>query len=228
MSWQALAWAAKCHTGSASEKLMLLAYADRHNEETGCAYPSVAWLCDFSSLNRKTVIAAVARLEAAGLISDTGERAGRTKQMKVYRVHLETVPKAVQSLKRNSSDISSKQSQKRDTEPSREPTSPTVATQPSEKIARVPRPDGVSEAVWRDFNRQRKKTLTDTALRGLKREADKAGWTLESALEEATTRGWEGFKADWVKDKRNERSADKRFASNSTLRELAERSIAGG
>lgn len=116
MSFQALAWASKQHVSSASEKLMLLAYADRHNEETGCGYPSIAWLCEFSSLNRKTVIAAVARLEAANLLTDTGDRKGETKQIKVYRVNVDTVPKAEQSQKRNSPKNHLEQSQKRDTD----------------------------------------------------------------------------------------------------------------
>ena len=88
MSWTALAWAAKYQARSASEKLVLLAYAECHNEETGCAFPSITWLCEFSSLNRKTVIASVARLEKAGCLEDTGQRMGRTKQLKVYRLNL--------------------------------------------------------------------------------------------------------------------------------------------
>lgn len=71
------------------------------------------------------------------------------------------------------------------------------------KRASVPKPFEVTEGTWRDYTRQRKKPVTDTALRGLKREADKAGWTLEAALIEATERGWEAFKADWVKGKAN-------------------------
>jgi hypothetical protein len=40
--------------------------------------------------------------------------------------------------------------------------------------------------------------LTETALDGIQREAQKAGWTLESALQECVVRGWRGFKAEWV------------------------------
>lgn len=122
MSFQALAWATKLRLGKAGDKLILVAFADRHNEESGCAYPSIAWLTEFSSLNRKTVIAAVERLVDAGLLEDSGERKGSTKQIKVYRVHVGRVPETGQSQKRNSSEIPSKESQKRDTEPVREPT----------------------------------------------------------------------------------------------------------
>lgn len=121
MSFLALAWATKLKVDRASDKLILLAFADRHNDETGFAYPSIAWLCEFSSLNRKTVIAAVERLEGAGHLSDTGKRTGATRQIKVYQVNVGTVPKTEQSQKRNSTEISAERSQKRDTEPVREP-----------------------------------------------------------------------------------------------------------
>lgn len=126
MSFTALAAVSKMRAASAAEKLVALAYADRHNEETGCAYPSLAWLCEFSSLNRKTVIAAVMRLEQAGFLTDTGERKGDTRQIKVYRVDLETVPKTERFQKRNSTEKGAKQSQKRDTDTVR--TSPQKAT----------------------------------------------------------------------------------------------------
>jgi pyocin large subunit-like protein len=131
VSFYALAAVSKMRAGSAAEKLIALAYADRHNEETGCAYPSIDWLCEFSSLNRKTVIAAVSRLEAAGLLADTGERVGRTRQVKVYRLSLESIPKTEQFQKRNHTETGTvpksalKGSQKRDTEPVSEPTPET-------------------------------------------------------------------------------------------------------
>lgn len=40
--------------------------------------------------------------------------------------------------------------------------------------------------------------LTETALKGIKREADKLGYTLEQALTTCCERGWAGFKADWI------------------------------
>jgi len=69
---------------------------------------------------------------------------------------------------------------------------------------RVAPPDGVSDSVWQDFltvRRAKKAPMTDAALDGIKREAEKAGWTLEDALKECCARGWQGFKADWVAEK---------------------------
>ncbi len=64
------------------------------------------------------------------------------------------------------------------------------------------KPDQVSEQVWKDFTKLRKTKkapLTQTALNGIIREANLAGWTLEAALTECLERGWQGFKAEWVR-----------------------------
>jgi hypothetical protein len=65
-------------------------------------------------------------------------------------------------------------------------------------------PDGVSASVWQDFQKHRKAKkapITDTVIAGIKREADKAGWTMENAIVETCSRGWTGFNADWVSGK---------------------------
>jgi uncharacterized protein YdaU (DUF1376 family) len=65
----------------------------------------------------------------------------------------------------------------------------------------IQKPDSVSDKTWNDYSLTRQKPLTETALEGIEREAIKAGWTLESALQECVLRGWRGFKADWVMNK---------------------------
>ena len=146
MSFDALAWAGKCQPGSAPRKLVLLALADRHNTEEGVARPSIAWLSEWTGLNRKTVIASLDALEAVGLISDSGMRTGKTGQVKAYRLNLLTVPKTEQSQKRNGSTFTQKQSQKRDTEPTSEPVVEEADASPTE--ARIT-PEHVIEA-WND------------------------------------------------------------------------------
>ena len=71
-------------------------------------------------------------------------------------------------------------------------------------------PDGVSEQTWADFRKLRvakKAPITARALEGIWKEADKAGYTLEAALRECCSRGWTGFKADWVKGKNDDVAA---------------------
>jgi len=65
-------------------------------------------------------------------------------------------------------------------------------------------PIGVSSEIWNSFVKQRKSKkaqITNLVIRGIQKEADKAGWTLEMALNEIVVRNWQSFKADWVKDK---------------------------
>ena len=62
-------------------------------------------------------------------------------------------------------------------------------------------PKGVSDSVFKDFKKLREKhkaPITETALKGLKREADKAKITLEAVMVMCCERGWRGFKAEWV------------------------------
>lgn len=65
-------------------------------------------------------------------------------------------------------------------------------------------PDGVSAEIWQAFLKVRKAKrapMSELALAGIRREADAAGWTLEQALQESVTRGWQAFKAEWVAGK---------------------------
>lgn len=80
------------------KKLVLLSMADRAGEDHVC-YPSIARLVEDTEMDRKTVLKIIDELIEDGLIEDTGERKGRTKQVKVYRLFgvkgRETVPVTV-------------------------------------------------------------------------------------------------------------------------------------
>ena len=67
-----------------------------------------------------------------------------------------------------------------------------------------PPPDGVDATVWQDFlklRKAKKAPVTDTAIDGIRREAEKAGPSRSDARAMCCKRGWQGFDADWVKDK---------------------------
>ena len=62
------------------------------------------------------------------------------------------------------------------------------------------KPVDVSEEVWQSFKAVRNKkkaAITDLAILGIRREAVKAGITLEEAMTICCERGWASFKADW-------------------------------
>ena len=75
-----------------------------------------------------------------------------------------------------------------------------------EKATSVATPVGVSDSVWQEFKtlrKAKKAPINQRAIDAITNEANKAGWTLEKALEECVVRGWQAFKADWVATKAN-------------------------
>jgi hypothetical protein len=71
----------------------------------------------------------------------------------------------------------------------------------------VTRPDFVDEQLWNDWIVIRKKKnapLTETAWDLMTKEASKAGWPIEKAIQECCLRNWQSFKAEWVADKQNQ------------------------
>jgi uncharacterized protein YdaU (DUF1376 family) len=76
---------------------------------------------------------------------------------------------------------------------------------------KIIKPDNVSDQVWNDFmavRKAKKSPMTETALRSLINQASIAGWNLEDAISEAASRGWQTFKSEWVKDKRDGKEHD--------------------
>ena len=82
----------------------------------------------------------------------------------------------------------------------------TDTEQIQKRTTSVAPPIGVSDSVWQEFKslrKAKKAPITQRAIDALTSEANKAGWTLEKALEECIVRGWQAFKADWVATKVN-------------------------
>jgi len=72
--------------------------------------------------------------------------------------------------------------------------------------ASVTRPEFVEEQIWNDWLVIRKKKnapLTETAWNQMQKEANKAGWPIEKAIQECCLRTWAAFKADWIVDQQS-------------------------
>ena len=80
-----------------------------------------------------------------------------------------------------------------------------------EKSQSLEKPEDVTDTTWNDFSLLRNKLkapLTQTALNAIRKEAEKAGISLEEALSTCCMRGWRGFKASWLhKDNQTNRQA---------------------
>jgi hypothetical protein len=87
------------------------------------------------------------------------------------------------------------------------------------------KPDGFPDQLWKDWKNHRKAVFTETALKGIQREAALAGWTLEAAITEAIERGWQGFKSEWVKEQRNGKLSKGQFSDIGTSERAARQAL---
>lgn len=77
---------------------------------------------------------------------------------------------------------------------------PETINQITTKSAPAQKPVDVTDSVWGSFltvRKAKRAAVTDLAILGIRREAVKAGISLEQALTVCCERGWASFKADW-------------------------------
>ena len=70
-------------------------------------------------------------------------------------------------------------------------------------ITNINTPNGVSDSIYKDYlavRKTKKAKWTETALKGLQRESNKAGISLEDAMRICVERNWTSIKAEWIKD----------------------------
>lgn len=74
----------------------------------------------------------------------------------------------------------------------------------------VAKPQELTDQTWQDWKAQRNAKhapITETVIRKFRSEAEKAGISLEEAVQYSIFRGWQGFQADWyLKNLAKERS----------------------
>jgi len=78
------------------------------------------------------------------------------------------------------------------------------------KSASAPTIPEIPESLMADFQkirRSKKAPLTDTAINGLRREAEKAGVTMTEAITACCEFGWQGFNADWYAERTASKTA---------------------
>lgn len=231
--------------------ITLCNYADAENR----LWPSISDLVEKTCMDRKTVMAAIDTLEKNGYLIDTGERKGRTKQVKVYFIDMNSTGNGTvkESQKRNSIEngtvpnFPSKSTvfPAKEYQISHERVPKTVhgtinepSIEPSGNRQKAQAPfstdllirDGVPDDVARDFAELRKRLkapISETAIKGLIREAQKAGMTLTEVLETVCANGWRGFKADWVRNRPGGRQEKTLYERNMEAGERAKRLIFG-
>ncbi len=188
-----------------TEKLVMLALADIANDD-GEAYPSTRLLVERTGLSERAIQGALSRLEQAGHLS-RDMRSGRST---IYHLLPSKPPQHVHPAADAPRSTCAPRGAARAPTPAADaPTpaarAPITITQPpptrQKENSALPRPVDVSEAVWADWlalRKAKRAAVSQTALDGIEREARKIGISLQSALAECCSRGWAGFKAEWV------------------------------
>ncbi|HRO86700.1 MAG TPA: helix-turn-helix domain-containing protein [Chiayiivirga sp.] len=206
----------------ATKKLALLALADWANDEGGSLYPSIAAIAARCSVSERTVQRILRDLAEDGWLRVVGNENGGRRKTRRYQLDAVRISSSGAAKGANLAPF---QDVERVTSATERVTSTTVKgamgvtrsiidppERASTKKKRAPaartipaktldRPEGVSAEVWTDWlalRKAKRAPITETALGGIRREAELAGVTLESALRTCCERGWIGFKAEWI------------------------------
>jgi hypothetical protein len=225
MSIDAMRWAFEQNIKPSSVKFVLVSLGDNATED-GMAWPSLAALCKKTGQDRKTVISSLDRLEAAGFLSDSGQRRGGTGQVKVYRFNFDrqnstengTVPKtepfrnSIETVPDfpNNSTVFPRNSTENGTRKPKNPKEPKgkpktaqapSIVEPEWKALDALIAAGVDKktaADWLKLRKGKSAAVTETVVDAATEQATKAGMTLAEALKISCLRGWTGYKAEWL------------------------------
>lgn len=211
---------------SGSELLCMLAMADWCNDQGESLHPSMRSIAKKIRVSEKQARRIVHGLEQEGYLSVIGNaHGGKPGDTKQWRIDVARLKKMATDAETAPTDVTPPADV---TPPTGVPrplppvskTPPTGGSQttieppvePSEDKARAAlhRPESVEPQTWSDFLRHRnakRAPLTATALRGIEREAAKAGVTLDDALAMCCERGWTGFRAAWMQEERSTKAA---------------------
>jgi DNA-binding transcriptional ArsR family regulator len=214
----ALVWETNVPAG---EKLVLLALADCADDD-GVCWPSVGTLARKTGQSQRTVQGALKALERAGHLT-RDQRIGRGCYYTIHPRKICTPAKSAppQNPANTPADSAPKPSgTTNDTIPNgiastraRKPQAAKPAQKPRAKPAgTIARPPNVDAQVWADFLTHRKAKgapVTETVIKQFTKEAEDVGWSLEDAMRESVLRGWQGFKAKWIRrdDNNNRKSS---------------------
>jgi hypothetical protein len=202
MSIKLMAAAWDLQIGS-TEKFVLMCLCDHANDD-GICWPSISRICEKVSKSERTVQGALKWLCDNGYFEfSDGDHKSRTYSLDPRKICTpqNLHPAEIAKHPRRNCKIPPQNLRPNHNRTIKEP--PLKNIRARENIFC---PEGVTEQVWADFQKHRKAKrapVTQTVIDGITKEAAKAGWNLNDALAECTIRGWQSFKADWVKENGN-------------------------
>lgn len=181
---------------------------DGESEFTG----SIQYITERTGIARRTVIDILHRLTAREIIVKREVKRNnvmfctyRAKfaqgVQKLHRGGAETILGGSAEIAPNNKDIDNKDNNK-----DKKDISKDISKKGVEKALLDMGVDGQVLADYMQLRRAKRLPLTETAIRGIEREAQKAGVTINAALQICCECGWAGFRADWYNNRQSKSS----------------------
>lgn len=211
---QSMIWEA--FPGGGSDLLTMLALAD-WSDDNGQCYPSMNAIAKKVRLSKSQAQRVVHGLIDGGFLVITanalGGLPGQTRNYKIVLDHLTGSARATGRInatgRPHAAEGSHPHGERGSAHATQTVSEPSITVNRKRETKHESRFDaksfligqGVPEQVaadWLELRKAKKAAPTQTAIEGIQRETAKAGITLSEALATCCTRGWLGFKAEWV------------------------------
>ena len=210
MSMRLMVQAMNCKVGNPARKLVLLKLADNANDD-GICFPSYQYIADKCEMTRRSAISHIEYLIKMGLVSKKERKNKDGSISNLYFLHLEQGSENFAlgseniSLGSENFALGGSENISPRTSHSLEPVNePKKTTQKSESEMLLER-FGISGQLAKDFithRKAKKAPITETAMNGFLREANKVRLSVAESVAISIERNWQGFKATWyLKDK---------------------------
>lgn len=212
------------NVGNPSRKLVLLKLADNANDQ-GMCFPSYQHIADQCEISRRSAITHINALIEMGLVSKKSRKNQDGSQSNIYYLHLDNGGKNSAQSGENSAPGGCKictGGSENSAPRTNHSFNHNITTLTSSNSTRAKKQTvfellaefGVTDQLANDFvehRKVRKATITKTALNGFKREAERAGISIQDAIQISIERNWIGFNAgwDWKCEKRNNQAANR-------------------
>lgn len=195
MSMRLMVQAMNCKVGNPARKLVLLKLADNANDD-GICFPSYQYIADKCEMTRRSAISHIEYLIKMGLVSKKERKNKDGSISNLYFLHLEQGSENFALGGENISPITS-----HSLEPVNEPKKTTQKSESEMLLERF----GITGQLAKDFithRKAKKAPITETAMNGFLREANKVRLSVAESVAISIERNWQGFKATWyLKDK---------------------------
>ncbi|HHF3504406.1 helix-turn-helix domain-containing protein [Haemophilus influenzae] len=210
MSMRLMVQAMNCEVGNPARKLVLLKLADNANDD-GICFPSYQYIADKCEMTRRSAISHIECLIKMGLVSKKERKNKDGSISNLYFLHLEQGSENFAlggeniSLGSENFALGGSENISPITSHSLEPVNePKKTTQKSESEILLER-FGITGQLAKDFithRKAKKAPITETAMNGFLREANKVRLSVAESVAISIERNWQGFKATWyLKDK---------------------------